>query len=93
MENINYNYDRIKISLDDIDSRMAKLNSQIAILPRTESEVIGMERQTKLNDAIYTFLLQKSAEAQIARASNAPDYEIVDEAYYFSAGVISPKTK
>ena len=52
-----------------------------------------MERQFKLNDAIYTFLLQKRAEAQIARASNAPDYEIVDEAYYFKAGVISPKTK
>lgn len=93
LENINYNYDRIKISLDEIDSRMAKLNSQIAILPRTERGVIGMERQTKLNDEIYTFLLQKRAEAQIARASNAPDYEIVDEAYYFSAGIISPKTK
>ncbi len=93
LENIKYNYDRIKISLDDIDSRMAKLNSQIASLPRTEREVIGMERQTKLNDEIYTFLLQKRAEAQIARASNAPDYEIVDEASYLSAGIISPKTK
>jgi len=93
LENINYNNDRIKISLDELDSRMAKLNSQIAILPRTERGVIGMERQTKLNDEIYTFLLQKRAEAQIARASNAPDYEIVDEAYYFSAGIISPKTK
>ena len=93
LENINYNSDRIEISLDDIDSRMAKLNSQISRLPRTEREVIGMERQTKLNDEIYTFLLQKRAEAQIARASNAPDYEIVDEAYYFRAGIISPKTK
>jgi len=93
LENISYNYDRIEISLDDLDSRMAKLNSQISRMPRTEREVIGMERQTKLNDAIYTFLLQKRAEAQIARASNAPDYEVVDEAYYFKAGIISPKTK
>jgi capsular exopolysaccharide synthesis family protein len=93
LENINYNYDRIEISLDDIDSRMAKLNSQVAKLPRTEREVLGIERQTKLNDAIYTFLLQKRAEAQIARASNAPDYEIIDEAYYFNAGIISPKRK
>jgi tyrosine-protein kinase Etk/Wzc len=93
LENISYNYNRIEISMDDINSRMAKLNSQIALLPRTEREVIGMERQTKLNDAIYTFLLQKRAEAQIARASNAPDYEVVDEAFYFGAGIISPKTK
>ena len=93
LENINYNNERIKISFEDIDSRMAKLNSQITRLPRTEREMIGMERQFKLNDAIYTFLLQKRAEAQIARASNAPDYEIIDEAYYFRAGLISPKTK
>ncbi len=93
LENINYNYERIQISLDDIDSRMAKYNSQIAILPKTERDVIGMERQTKLNDEIYTFLLQKRAEAQIARASNDADYEVVDEAYYFRAGVISPRTK
>lgn len=91
LENISYNNDRIEISLDDIDSRMAKLNSQISRLPRTEREVLGIERQTKLNDAIYTFLLQKRAEAQIARASNAPDYEIIDVAYYFKAGIISPK--
>jgi tyrosine-protein kinase Etk/Wzc len=93
LENINYNSERIKISFQDIDSRIAKLNSQITRLPRTEREMIGMERQFKLNDAIYTFLLQKRAEAQIARASNAPDYEIVDEAYFFKAGIISPKTK
>ncbi len=93
LENINYNSERIMISFQDIDSRIAKLNSQITRLPRTEREMIGMERQFKLNDAIYTFLLQKRAEAQIARASNAPDYEIVDEANYFKAGVISPKSK
>jgi capsular exopolysaccharide synthesis family protein len=93
LENITYNYDRIEISLEDINSRSAKLNSQISRLPRTERELVGMERQFKLNDAIYTFLLQKRAEAQIARASNAPDYEIVDPAYYYRAGVISPKTK
>lgn len=52
-----------------------------------------MEREFKLNDAIYTFLLQKRAEAQIASASNTPDYELIDEAKYFQAGLISPRTK
>ena len=93
LENIDYNYNRQAISLQDIESRMAKLNGQITRLPKTEREMIGMERQFKLNDAIYTFLLQKRAEAQIARASNAPDYEIIDRALYFRAGVISPNTK
>ncbi|MCB0805049.1 MAG: polysaccharide biosynthesis tyrosine autokinase [Bacteroidales bacterium] len=91
LENIRYNTKTTEIALQDIDSRMAKLNSQISSLPRTERELIGMERQFKLNDAIYTFLLQKRAEAQIAQASNTSDYEIIEEAQYFKAGLIAPK--
>ena len=91
IENIDYNTKSIVISLQDIDSRMAKLNGQISGLPRTERELIGMERQFKLNDAIYTFLLQKRAEAQIAQASNTSDYEIIEEAKSFRAGIIAPK--
>jgi capsular exopolysaccharide synthesis family protein len=93
LENVEYNVDKIQIALKDIDSRSAKLTSQITRLPRTERELIGMERKFELNDAIYTYLLKKRAEAQIAQASNAPDYEIIDEASLFRASVISPKTK
>lgn len=90
LENIQYNYNKLEISKQDIDSRITKLSSQLTFLPRTERELIGMERQFKLNDAIYTFLLQKRSEAQIARASNTPDYELIDHAKYFQAAVISP---
>jgi len=93
LENIKYNYNKLEITKQDIDSRIAKLNSQLNILPRTERELIGMEREFNLNDAIYTFLLQKRAEAQIARASNTPDYELIDRAMYFGAGLVSPNTK
>ena len=93
LENIKYNYNKLEISKQDIESRIAKLNSQLTYLPRTERELIGMERKFKLNDAIYTFLLQKRAEAQIARASNTPDYELIDAAKYFQAQLISPKTR
>lgn len=92
LENIKYNYNKLTISKQDIDSRIAKLNTQLTYLPRTERELIGMERQFKLNDAIYTFLLQKRSEAQIARASNNPDYELIDQAQYFQSGIISPRT-
>lgn len=93
LENIKYNYNKLEISKQDIESRIAKLNSQLTYLPRTERELIGMERKFKLNDAIYTFLLQKRAEAQIARASNTSDYELIDVAKYFQAGIVSPNTK
>jgi capsular exopolysaccharide synthesis family protein len=93
VENIQYNSNKTEIALKDIDSRVDKLNSQISRLPRTERELIGMERQFKLNDAIYTYLLQKRAEAQIAQASNSADYEVIDTAQYFKSSMVSPKSR
>ena len=92
IENISYNSNKTEISLRDIESRMNKLSQQISRMPKTERQLIGMERKFKLNDAIYTFLLQKRAEAQIAQASNTADYEIIDRSYPFKASLISPKS-
>jgi len=91
LENIKYNYNKLDIAIQDINGRMADLNKEISRMPRTERELFGIERKFKLNDAIYTFLLQKKAEAQIARASNAPDYEVIDDAKYFMATQIAPR--
>ena len=56
------------------------VNSKAAALPVTERELLGIERKFKLNDVLYTFLLEKKSEAQIQKASNTPDNEIIDPA-------------
>jgi tyrosine-protein kinase Etk/Wzc len=91
LENATYYINTLRISLDDINQRIAALNRDISKLPRTERELFGIERKTKLNDNIYNFLLEKRSEAQIARASNIPDYEIVDKARLLVSGPVSPK--
>jgi len=64
--------------IGDIDNRLAALMVAVNKLPKTERELFGIERQYKLNDQVYTYLLQRRAEAQIAKASNSPDNEIID---------------
>jgi tyrosine-protein kinase Etk/Wzc len=81
----------LNISLNEINYRMAKANGQISEMPKTELQLRGIERKFKLNDAIYTFLLQKRSEAQIARASSLPDYDVVDPANVAVVHVLSPK--
>ncbi|MGV8964416.1 MAG: polysaccharide biosynthesis tyrosine autokinase [Candidatus Saccharimonadaceae bacterium] len=93
IENISSNSATTEIALQDINNRSAKISAEMARLPSTERQLVGITRTFKLNDAIYTFLLQKRAEAQIARASNAPDYEVVDPARYITAYQIYPKRK
>ncbi len=72
---------------------MNKASGEISQMPKTELQLRGIERKFKLNDAIYTFLLQKRSEAQIARASSMPDYEVIDPAVLAMARQISPKSK
>ncbi len=90
-ENISNNAATTLIAIQDINNRVARISSQMSRLPSTERQLFGIERKFKLNDAIYTFLLQKRSEAQIARASNAPDYEVIDPARHITSSVIYPK--
>jgi capsular exopolysaccharide synthesis family protein len=67
------------MAINDIDRRLNALMEDVRKLPQTERELFGIERQFKLNDYIYSYLLQRRAEAQIAKASNTPDNEIIDQ--------------
>lgn len=71
-----------------IDNEMAGYEKMMAMLPDLEKRYLNIDRKYKLNDAIYTFLLQKNSEMQISKASNTSDNEVVDQAYV--SGAISP---
>lgn len=90
-ENIKNIVANSKIASNDINSRIAEMTGLINKMPKTERELLGIERKFKLNNEIYTFLLQKRSEAQIAKASNIPDNEIIDKARLTEHKPISPK--
>jgi tyrosine-protein kinase Etk/Wzc len=90
-ETVKNTLNTLSISLKEINYRMAKASGQISQMPKTELQLRGIERKFTLNDAIYTFLMQKRSEAQISRASSLPDYEVVDAATIAMSNVVSPK--
>jgi tyrosine-protein kinase Etk/Wzc len=90
-ENIKYLNNTSSIAIDNITSRINKINYEINQLPKTERELVSIERKFKLNDAIYTFLLQKRAESEITKASNLPNTEIIEPPSY--AGIDFPNAK
>ncbi len=61
------------------------------MLPKTELNMVNMQRKFNLNDVIYTFLLQKRSEAAIAMASNYPDYQILEPARAITSRIVAPK--
>lgn len=57
-----------------------KANSQASALPVTERQLLGIERKFRLNDELYTFLLETRAEQEMQKASNRSDSEVIDPA-------------
>jgi capsular exopolysaccharide synthesis family protein len=90
-ETVNSLQSSYNLTLNDINKRHSLLMAEVNKLPQTERALFSIERKFKLNDNIYTYLMQRRAEAQIAKASNAPDNEIIDRATVIG-GPIKPKT-
>lgn len=87
------NLNTLNLTQNELNYRAEKLSKEISKLPRTELNMVSMQRKFNLTDAIYTFLLQKQSEAAITMASNIPDYEILEPARATSRLVLSPKKK
>jgi len=92
LENLKNLISNNKIALQEIERRIKDAEIEIKKLPVTERQFITIQREFNINDQIYTFLLQKRAEAGIAKASNRPDHKILDIAKIENARRIKPKT-
>lgn len=77
--------------LSDANNRLSGIEDEIRKLPSTERQMINIQRKFDINNTVYTFLLEKRAEAGIARASNVPDNRIIDHAGYYSSSRIRPR--
>ena len=55
-------------------------DAEFSTLPESESKYSGIFREFKLRESLYTYLLEKRAEAGIAMASNVSDNAILDAA-------------
>lgn len=66
--------------INELESRMGKMEGQFRRLPSTEQNLIKLERGRELNETIFTFLQQRRAEAAISMASNSSSNKIVEYA-------------
>lgn len=67
-----------------------KANAQASALPVTERQLLGIERKFRLNDELYTFLLETRAEQEMQKASNRADSEVIDPADARFSSRVSP---
>ncbi len=90
-ENVKNIVENAKLKQIDVNARLGRLNQRIQNLPATERQLANITRQFDLSNSIYTFLLQRRAEAGITQASNVPDQMVIDEARSESVAQVAPK--
>jgi capsular exopolysaccharide synthesis family protein len=79
-ENLRNLIDNATRNINSQTDRQAKISVQLNKLPQKEQQMVNIQRQFNLTNEIYTFLLQKRAETNIALASSIPDVQVIDVA-------------
>lgn len=75
--------------LQQISTQSDASNSLLASVPEKERIWVNLNRQIQVQEQLYTFLLQKQADAELSLAVITPDSRVVE--YAHDDGVISPK--
>lgn len=79
-ENLRNLIDNATRNINSQAERQSKISVQLNKLPQKEQQMVNIQRQFNLTNEIYTFLLQKRAETNIALASTIPDVQVIDVA-------------
>ncbi|MDF1561360.1 MAG: polysaccharide biosynthesis tyrosine autokinase, partial [Bacteroidales bacterium] len=90
-ENVTSAINQLKLSIKNVDERIAVVEKELNRLPGTERRLIGIQRKFDLNNSVYTYLLERRAEAGIARASQITDNRVIDEAIVQNSVRVKPK--
>jgi capsular exopolysaccharide synthesis family protein len=88
-ENIENLIENTEVRKRENVEKLRTFDRQFANLPQAESNYTNIFREFKLRENLYTYLLEKRAEAGIAKASNVSDNSIVD--YAKRGNLIFPK--
>ena len=70
----------LEIEKQDLSFRLREVEKEIQHLPEKELQMVAIERNYRIDDNYYTFFLQKRAEAEIQKARNTADSEVMDRA-------------
>ena len=92
LENINNLVENAQLSINDVENRIKKIENEAKNLPQKERLLVGYQRKFTLSQETYNYLMQRRAEAQIIKASNTADNEIIDRASTQRAIKVAPRS-
>ena len=74
--------------IEDVEGQIRDYEGLIRNVPRTQRDILNIERKVQVNEKLYLFLLEKRANTVIARAGIIPQTKVIEKAR--SLGVVRP---
>ena len=74
--------------MGDIGEQVSEYEVMIRALPKSQRDILNIQRRLQVNEKMYLFLLEKRASTVIARAGLIPQTKVIEAAR--GLGVVSP---
>lgn len=85
-------YQTLNNQIASLDDNKQRLEKRVSGLPEVQQELLRLNRDVGVSSQIYTMLLQKAQELDIARASTVGNVRIIDSAIADNKPVAPKKT-
>ena len=80
LENIQNLRQTVERSKAEYEDELQRYRSRISNIPSTERELLEIERQFRIRESLYLYLLEKKAELSISQAATRSDKRVIDSA-------------
>jgi capsular exopolysaccharide synthesis family protein len=78
----------MKLRIGEVGVQVADYERLIRNVPQSQRDILNIERKVQVNEKLFTFLLEKRANTEIARAGIIPQTKVIESAR--SLGVVRP---
>lgn len=85
------NKNQIEARLREVKLERIDAEKRLVDIPKSQRDLMGIERKLAVNEGQYTYLLQKKVNTVIARAGIVPQTSVIEAAR--SLGVVGPEKK
>lgn len=76
----------------DLRQRRDRLEKQVAALPRTQQDLVRLQRSVKVSNEIYLQMLSRIQQLEVAKAGTLGSVRIIDDAATNTRAPVSPKS-
>ncbi|HET6244701.1 MAG: polysaccharide biosynthesis tyrosine autokinase [Bacteroidetes bacterium] len=78
----------IRSKIEDIKAQIRQYETIIKSIPKTQRDMLNINRKLQVNEKMYLYLLEKKANTVIARAGIIPETKVIESA--MSIGLVKP---